>query len=289
MILWKFLMRLYGKNTSLELENIPLGKKSTYVSKYSPDLLFSIPRELNRKQIGVSLPLPFKGCDIWNAFELSWLNSKGLPVVAMGEFLFPCESPNIIESKSLKLYLNSFNNTKFNSLNKVQTTIEKDLSLRADYPVKVKIIPLANFEVRKKSVLSGICIDDLDISCDIYAVNPEFLRTNSEKIVSEILYSDLLKSNCPITGQPDLGSVQISYTGKQIDSQGLLKYIISFRNHDEFHEQCVERIFVDIMRRCSPEKLTVYARYNRRGGIDINPYRSTDDDRPPENKCLVRQ
>ncbi len=282
-------MSLCRKNTSVEPEDIPLGKKSIYVSKYSSDLLFSTPRELRRKEIGVSSPLPFTGCDIWNAFELSWLNAKGRPVVAMGEFLFPCESLNIIESKSLKLYLNSFNNTKFNSLDEVQTTIEKDLSLRAGYPVNVKVISITDFGVREKSVFSGICIDDFDITCDIYAVNPEFLYTQGEKIVSEILYSDLLKSNCPITGQPDWGSIQISYTGQQIDRQGLLKYIISFRNHDEFHEQCVERIFVDIMKKCSPEKLTVYARYNRRGGLDINPYRSTETYELPKNLCLVRQ
>ena len=280
-------MHLYNKNTSVELENIPLGKKSTYVSQYSPDLLFSIPRELRRKEIGVFLPLPFKGCDIWNAFELSWLNSKGRPVVAMGEFLFPCESPNIIESKSLKLYLNSFNNTEFNLLNEVQITIEKDLSLRADYPVNVKIIPIT--EIKEKNVFSGICMDDFDVACNVYIVEPKFLRIGSKRIVTEVLYSDLLKSNCPITGQPDWASVQINYTGRQIDYQGLLKYIISFRNHDEFHEQCVERIFVDIMRKCSPEKLTVYARYVRRGGLDINPYRSTEDDGPLENVCLVRQ
>ena len=271
----------------MELENIPLGKKSTYVSQYSPDLLFLIPRELNRKQIGISSPLPFKGYDIWNAFELSWLNSKGRPVVAMGEFLFPCESPNIIESKSLKLYLNSFNNTEFNLLNEVQITIEKDLSLRADYPVNVKIIPIT--EIKEKNVFSGICMDDFDVACNVYIVEPKFLRIGSKRIVTEVLYSDLLKSNCPITGQPDWASVQINYTGRQIDYQGLLKYIISFRNHDEFHEQCVERIFVDIMRKCSPEKLTVYARYVRRGGLDINPYRSTEDDGPLENVCLVRQ
>lgn len=281
-------MNLRHKNTDIMLD-IPLGKKTTYVSQYSPDLLFSIPRKLNRKQIGVTSPLPFKGCDIWNAFELSWLNAKGRPIVALAEFLLPCESPNIIESKSLKLYLNSFNNTKFNSLDEVQTTIRKDLSLKADYPVEVKIILITDFKVKEKSMFSGICIDDFEVACNIYSVNPEFLHNSSKKIVSEILYSDLLKSNCPITGQPDWGSVQISYTGQQIDHQGLLKYIISFRNHDEFHEQCVERIFMDIMRKCSPEKLTIYARYVRRGGLDINPYRSTEDDAPLENVCLVRQ
>ncbi|KPJ67161.1 MAG: NADPH-dependent 7-cyano-7-deazaguanine reductase [Coxiella sp. DG_40] len=282
-------MSLYHKNTSVALEDIPLGKKSTYVSQYSPDLLFSIPRELKRELIGVSSPLPFKGCDIWNAFELSWLNARGRPIVALGEFLFPCESPNIIESKSLKLYLNSFNNTKFDSLNKVQETIKRDLSVALNYPVKIKIISTTDFRVREKSVFSGICIDDFDVACNVYTVEPKFLHISNKKIVSEILYSELLKSNCPVTGQPDWGSVQISYTGQQIDHQGLLKYIISFRNHDEFHEQCVERMFVDIMQKCSPEKLTIYARYVRRGGLDINPYRSTEGGGVPKNVCLVRQ
>ena len=263
----------------------PLGKESTYISHYQRDLLFPIPRKGKRDEIHVPDKLPFKGVDIWNAFEISWLNLKGKPVVALGEFIFPCESPNIIESKSFKLYLNSFTNTKFASIEMVSKTIQKDLSDFVSSPMKVKLIPIEKFSENQMKSFSGICLDELDIECNNYLVNPDFLQTENA-IVSETLYSNLLKSNCLVTGQPDWASVQIKYTGKKIQHEGLLRYLVSFRNHNEFHEQCVERIFMNIMQHCQPQQLTVYARYTRRGGLDINPFRSTEKNFPNE---VVRQ
>jgi len=260
----------------------PLGKKTTYLSQYKRDLLFPIARKLKRVEINVPEVLPFKGVDIWNAYELSWLNDKGKPMVAVGEFIFPCESPNIVESKSLKLYLNSFNNTKFSSIAAVSETIQRDLSEAAGAIVIVKISPHVILSTQKeKSALSvtennAVCLDQLDVACDTYSVNPSFLQIENDNIVAEVLYSDLLKSNCLVTGQPDWGSIQIHYVGKTIKHEGMLKYIVSFRNHNEFHEQCVERIFMDVMQYCQPQHLTVRAYYARRGGLDINPLRSTE-------------
>ncbi len=270
------------------LAEAPLGKKTAYVSHYQRDLLFPITRKTNRTKLGLSGTLPFKGIDIWNAYELSWLNSKGKPVVAIGEFIFPCESPNLVEAKSFKLYLNSFNNTAFANIDEVIATIQRDLTEIAEAPVQVRIKLVEPLAPITTQVFSGICLDQLDVKCDTYLVNPAFLQTE-DKILSEVLYSDLLKSNCLITGQPDWGSVQIQYTGKKIQHAGLLQYIISFRDHNEFGEQCVERIFLDIMQRCAPQKLSIYARYTRRGGKDINPYRSTEGSEIPENFRLCRQ
>lgn len=266
----------------------PLGKKTTYASQYQPDLLFQIPRQINRQEIGISQTLPFKGNDVWNAYELSWLNPKGKPMVAVGEFIIPCESPNLVESKSIKLYLNSFTNTKFDSIEQVRQIIQKDLSEASHADVKVTLIATDQFPEMMIKKFSGINLDHLDVTCDQYAIHPAYLSTE-EKIVSEILYSDLLKSNCLITGQPDWASIQIHYSGKKINHAGLLKYLISFRNHNEFHEPCVERIFMDIMRHCQPQSLSIEARYTRRGGLDINPYRSTDSHFSPNNIRLCRQ
>lgn len=257
------------------LNYAPLGKKSTYESHYQPGLLFPIPREAKRKEIGITGALPFKGIDIWNAYELSWLNEKGKPVVAVGEFHLPCESPCLIESKSFKLYLNSFNNTQFHSFETVASTMMNDLSQAAGIPVTVKLFALNAAPVKLIQQFTGICLDTLDITCDTYLTEPAYLSTDNEYI-TETVFSDLLKSNCLVTGQPDWGSVQISYTGRQINHEGLLKYLVSFRNHQEFHEQCVERIYMDIMQRCQPERLSVYARYTRRGGLDINPWRGSE-------------
>lgn len=266
----------------------PLGKKSTYIATYQPNLLFPITRLIKRAEIDITDHIPFQGVDIWNAFELSWLNKKGKPMVALGEFIFPCDSPNIIESKSFKLYLNSFNNSSFKSINEVAHAMQHDLSNAAGCAVNVTLSDIDNYTPIMKQTFSGICLDKLDISCDTYHVNSDFLKTE-HTIVTETVYSDLLKSNCLVTGQPDWGSIQIHYVGKQIQHEGLLKYIISFRNHNEFHEQCVERIFMDIMRCCMPEKLTVFARYTRRGGLDINPLRSTESINQLSNIRLCRQ
>lgn len=265
-----------------------LGKKNTYISQYQRDLLFPIPRKLKRDEIGIPASLPFKGVDVWNAYELSWLNTKGKPRVAVGEFIFPCESVNLIESKSFKLYLNSFNNTKFNSWVEVRQTLMQDLSVAVGAEVSVKLVLVNEFSRQDVTHFSGTCLDHLEITCDTYTVAPHFLLTE-EMIVSETLYSDLLKSNCLVTGQPDWGSVQINYTGKKIQHAGLLKYIISFRNHNEFHEQCVERIFMDIIKHCAPHIISVEARYTRRGGVDINPFRSSTSMNIPINNRLSRQ
>jgi 7-cyano-7-deazaguanine reductase len=266
----------------------PLGKISDNISKYQPDLLFPIPRKSKRDEIHVPAILPFAGNDVWNGFEISWLNQKGKPLVAVGEFIFPCESPHIIESKSFKLYLNSFNNTEFESLEIVMATMVSDLSVAVGADVYVKLIPVAHFPKHVIETFSGINLDLQDIACDTYIVTPGYLSTEAS-IVDEVVFSDLLRSNCLVTGQPDWGSVKIHYLGHKINHAGLLKYLISFRNHVEFHEQCVERIFMDIMTHCQPEKLSVEARYTRRGGLDINPYRSTEKDFRPANVRLCRQ
>jgi 7-cyano-7-deazaguanine reductase len=281
---YNVLMKRVKKNM---LES-PLGKTTTYTSDYQRDLLFPIPRKIKRDEIHVPEILPFKGVDIWNAFELSWLNLKGKPVVSLGEFILPCESPNILESKSLKLYLNSFTNTKFASIETVSQIIQKDLADFILAPVQVKLIPIEHYSENQIKSFDGFCLDELDVECSDYLVNPTFLETENDN-VSETLYSNLLKSNCLVTGQPDWGSVQIHYTGKKIKPEGLLKYLVSFRNHNEFHEQCVERIFMDIMQYCQPQQLTVYARYTRRGGLDINPFRSTEKNFPDDITRQCRQ
>lgn len=253
-----------------------LGKKTSYEAHYNPDKLFPIPRQLNRDKIGVTQPLPFFGIDIWNHYEVSWLNQKGKPMVALAEIIYSADSPNIIESKSMKLYFNTFNNTSIENENILQTRIENDLTSRVGSPVTVKIIPLKNFPEEKIwRGFQGICLDDLDIACSVYQYDPALLSTENETVQEEVLYSDLLKANCLVTDQPDWASVQITYRGKKINREGLLRYIVSFRNCNEFSETSVERIFMDIMRYCKPEELTVYSRYTRRGGLDINPIRST--------------
>jgi 7-cyano-7-deazaguanine reductase len=266
----------------------PLGKVSSYIAEYQPGLLFPIARKMKRDEIRVPDALPFVGFDVWNGFEISWLNDKGKPEVAIGLFIFPCASPNIIESKSFKLYLNSFNNSRFTSISIVMGIMKQDLSVAAGAPVLVDLISVAEFAEQKIEKLSGINLDSQDIVCDTYLVKPEYLVTTSER-VEEVLFSDLLKSNCLVTGQPDWASIQVGYQGNKIDHEGLLKYLVSFRNHNEFHEQCVERIFMDIMRYCKPTKLTVDARYTRRGGLDINPFRTTEKNIVPVNVRLARQ
>lgn len=252
-----------------------LGKKSEYDSHYNPDKLFPISRKVKRDEIGVPDALPFHGLDLWNHYEVSWLNQKGKPIVALAEIIYDCETPNIIESKSMKLYFNSFNNYQFENESIVKQTIENDIAERVGGAVTVSLfaLPLNDGAIQFAN-LSGTCLDNLDIECKTYEIDTSYLKTEENEI-EEVLVSNLLKSNCLVTNQPDWGSVQITYKGKKINHEGLLKYIISFRNHNEFHEQCIERIFMDIMKHCQPEHLTVYGRYTRRGGLDINPLRST--------------
>ncbi|QFU23699.1 NADPH-dependent 7-cyano-7-deazaguanine reductase QueF [Shewanella eurypsychrophilus] len=272
------------------LDGLTLGKATGYQAEYDASLLQGVPRKLNRDAIELTDALPFHGTDIWTGYELSWLNAKGKPVVAIAEFYLSFDSKNLIESKSFKLYLNTFNQTKFENIELVQTTLAKDLSSCAEGEVIVKVLEPKHFTSQRIVELPGTCIDDLDIEVDDYNFNPQYLEnsTDEKATVAETLNSNLLKSNCLITSQPDWGSVMIRYQGPKIDREKLLRYLISFRQHNEFHEQCIERIFVDLKRFCHCAKLTVYARYTRRGGLDINPYRS-DFENPPESHRLARQ
>ncbi len=264
----------------------PLGQETVYVNQYDPALLYPIRRDLNWEAKGIKRSsLPFRGLDIWNAYEVSWLDAGGKPVVRLAEFRIPASSPCIIESKSFKLYLNSFNLSRFAQESEVRERMQADLSAAAGAPVQVKLIPLT--QAVEVSQLKGRCLDDLPLQVEHYSPAPELLNA-SGPVTEETLVSHLLKSNCPVTGQPDWASVQIRYKGAQIDHKGLLAYLISYREHGDFHEQCVENIFMDIWQRCRPQKLSVYARYVRRGGLDINPYRSSINDEP-QNLRLSRQ
>ncbi len=303
----------------------PLGQASAYADQYDAALLFPIARAGKRTEIGIAAThtanktVPFFGADLWTAFELSWLNLRGKPQVALAHFTVPCETTNIVESKSLKLYLNSFNNTRFADADAVKARLRADLSeavwrnvdttdadvqANANEPrapaatappsIGVRLLLPELFDREPVYELDGLSLDRLDVECTRFTPAPELLRARSseaeaEAPVSEVLSSNLLKSNCLVTGQPDWASVQISYTGAPIDQEGLLKYLVSFRNHNEFHEQCVERIFMDIWQRCQPLKLAVYARYTRRGGLDINPFRTSYPQALPGNTRTARQ
>ncbi|BBQ29522.1 NADPH-dependent 7-cyano-7-deazaguanine reductase QueF [Aeromonas caviae] len=270
------------------LQGLSLGQQSAYISQYTPSLLQPVPRSLNRDDLGLRGELPFQGCDVWTLYELSWLNAKGKPVVAIGEVFVPATSPNLIESKSFKLYLNSFNQTRCDSLEAVQALLVQDLSGCAGAPVSVTLFTLDQAP-HQIAQLPGECIDNLDIEVDGYEFDATLLQgAAGREIVEETLHSHLLKSNCLVTSQPDWGSVVIHYRGPRLDREKLLRYLISFRQHNEFHEQCIERIFTDLKHFCAPEQLTVHARYTRRGGLDINPFRS-DWEPVPANLRLIRQ
>jgi 7-cyano-7-deazaguanine reductase len=288
-------------------ENSQLGKSSSYIDQYDASLLFPIPRSGKRAEIGIEASAPFFGADMWTAFELSWLNLRGKPQVALAHFTVPSDTLNIIESKSFKLYLNSFNNTRFADVDAVKAVLRTDLSEAAwrdtsrstgavasdkgpPSTIGVRILLPELFDREPVYELDGLSLDRLDVECTRYTPAPELLQVEpGDAPVSEVLVSNLLKSNCLVTGQPDWGSVQISYTGSAINQEGLLQYIVSFRNHNEFHEQCVERIFMDIWTRCKPLKLSVYARYTRRGGLDINPFRTSYPQSLPGNTRTARQ
>ncbi|WP_413113753.1 NADPH-dependent 7-cyano-7-deazaguanine reductase QueF [Thaumasiovibrio sp. DFM-14] len=272
------------------LSGLTLGQATEYQCHYDASLLQPVPRSLNRDDLNLGEALPFTGYDIWTLYELSWLNNKGLPQVAIGEVRLPANSPNLIESKSFKLYLNSFNQTKFKNWQHVADTLQTDLSQCAGEHVDVTLSPLEEFDQQPIIDFGGECIDNQDIEIDNYDFDASLLSDAAQgDTVTETLHSHLLKSNCLITSQPDWGSVRIAYTGKKIDREKLLRYLVSFRNHNEFHEQCVERIFTDIMHYCQPELLTIYARYTRRGGLDINPYRTNMGKTPSDNFRLARQ
>lgn len=272
------------------LSALTLGKPTAYRDHYDASLLQAVPRSMNREPLGLyPHSLPFHGADIWTLYELSWLNAKGLPQVAVGEISLNADSINLIESKSFKLYLNSFNQTSFPDWEAVRTTLQRDLSACAQGEVSVALFSIDQLEGSPISRLEGECLDQQDISINNYEFNAGYLQgAAGTRQVEETLVSHLLKSNCLITNQPDWGSVQIRYRGPQINREALLRYLVSFRHHNEFHEQCVERIFNDLLRFCQPEQLSVYARYTRRGGLDINPWRSNVAFEPTSGR-LARQ
>lgn len=271
-------------------EESSLGKSVAYRDDYDPSLLFPIPRQPKRAELGLGEALPFHGVDVWNAYELSWLDSRGKPVVAVTEFRVPATSPHIVESKSFKLYLNTFAQTRMADAAAVQALLQRDLSAAAGAPVAVTLTEVAGFAGLRLEDLAGECIDALDVDiADYDTPRPDYLLADASVEVEETLVSHLLKSNCPVTGQPDWASVQVRYRGPRLDRAGLLRYLVSFRRHSDFHEQCVERIYTDLLARCRPQSLAVYARYTRRGGLDINPFRSSDADAVPLNGRGARQ
>ncbi len=257
------------------MTEIPLGRSTSYPASYSPELLFAIPRKENRQKLGiVEHNLPFRGYDLWRAYELSCLDNQGKPFAAMGEFIVPANSPNIVESKSLKLYLNSLNQAKFQDLESLQATISGDLSSAAGSAVIVQLYPLRHPDGFALVAPTGICLDDLAITTEVYKPTPTLLCTAPNQNVKEVIYSDLFKSNCPVTGQPDWGTVVIQYQGPAIEHASLLQYLVSFRDHEGFHEDCTEQVFQDLMKHCKPTNLSVMIHFLRRGGLEINPVRS---------------
>jgi len=269
------------------MSDSPLGRKSAFPPGYAPQVLHTIDRTAGRKPLGLSEALPFSGVDVWTAYELTWLDDGGRPVVGVLTLTFPADAPRLVESKSMKLYLNSFAMTHHDAPTTLAGVIEKDLTNAAGAPTDVKLVHAARSTSDAVGELPGFCIDYEEVKCNVYKRDPSLLNCGGDS-VRETLHSHLLRSNCPVTGQPDTGSVLISYHGPRIDTGSLLRYLVSFRQHSGFHETCVEQIFCDLKDRCSTDELTVYARYNRRGGIDINPFRS-DFEWLPEGLRLWRQ
>lgn len=261
-------------------DKLPLGHDTGYPQKYAPELLRAIPRADGRGPLGLSGDLPFRGVDIWNAWELTWLAEGNQPAVATAEIRVPADSPNIVESKSFKLYLNSFSMSRFSSPAEVAETIADDLDACIGAEATVHIHPVTRTEARGVSRLAGSCLDSLSVDCSDWEVNAELLKADRQSLIEEDLHTHLLRSLCPVTSQPDMGSLQISYRGPKIDHAGLLRYVVSYRQHRDFHETCVERMFIDLMSRCTPEHLSLHARYQRRGGLDINPFRTSSTGKP---------
>jgi 7-cyano-7-deazaguanine reductase len=271
-----------------DLTASPLGHATTYADSYDPRLLFPVERSPLRAEPGLAEPLPFRGADLWTAYELSWLDRGGKPEIAIANFVVPAQSPRVIESKSMKLYLTAFNQTRFSSSADVAATIARDLSAAAGATVDVSLIAPADFAQLAHAELSGECLDALPLTMDDYVPAPQRLVA-SGPVVTQSTFTRLFRSLCPVTGQPDYGSVQIRYRGSKIDATGLLAYLVSFRRQPGFHEHSVERMFADIWQQCSPDTLSVYARFTRRGGLDINPYRTSGPEPPPANARTARQ
>lgn len=270
------------------MDESPLGRRTEYPDTYSPEVLHAISRDKSRAALGIGPELPFRGTDIWNAWELTWLGDNGQPRVAECELRIPAASPTIVESKSLKLYLNSFAMSPFATLDGLVATIQTDLSEVTGSDVKVELKPAGALPESPVAHLPGRCIDDESVECDRFEVDPALLRADPGDEAEETLHSHLLRSLCPVTGQPDIGSVMVEYAGPRIEAAALLRYVVSYRRHEDFHEACVERMFTDIIDVCGSKRLTVYARYQRRGGIDINPFRTNVGGRAP-NLRLWRQ
>jgi len=269
-------------------EESPLGKPAPYKDQYDPALLFPIARAPDRARLGITGAVPFSGADLWTAYELSWLDARGKPEIAIARFRVPAESPSLVESKSVKLYLNSFSQTRFAGQEEVARALRDDVTRGCGSPVAVELVRPAAFARLGIDELAGESIDGLDVEMRDYSPQPDALAAGGAT-VEETLVSHLFKSNCPVTGQPDWGSVQVRYRGPKIDRAGLLRYIVSFRQHTGFHEHCVERIFVELRDRCRPERLTVYARFTRRGGVDINPFRSNWEQAPAAGGRTARE
>jgi len=259
-----------------------LRQKVEYVTSYTPSLLNSMPRASQRRSLGITDELPFRGVDIWNGYEFSWLNNRGKPEVALAQFMVPCASDNMPESKSLKHYLGSFSQTQFANRSEVMSTLESDLHIAARTPVICNLMQPDQVLRAGMTTMPGHSLDLLDVDVDDYYWNPDFLEVESDTIIRESLFTNLFKSLCPLTGQPDFATIMVLYNGRGISHEGLLRYLVSYREHAEFAEQVVERIFVDIINRCMPDRLTIQARFARRGGIDINPFRSHDDGLPQD-------
>ena len=274
-------MQIFLQDSRVTESKLPLGQNSEYPNQYDPGVLFAIPRSEARSQLADST-LPFHGSDVWNAWELTWLGPSGVPVVATAEIRVPAETANLVESKSLKLYLNSYAMTRFDAASDVAVAMTKDLRNCAGGQVSVSIFLLADTLSNNIAELPGTCIDSLPSSCDSYVVDSSLLLADDENVVQEQLHTHLLRSLCPVTTQPDIGSLGIHYQGPRIDAKSLLRYVVSFREHNDFHEACVERMFVDILDKCGAEKLSIYARFQRRGGLDINPFRSNFEADPPD-------
>ena len=274
--------------TTSDLAASPLGRATTYAERYDADLLFAVERAPQRALLELGADLPFRGVDVWTAYEASWLDAHGKPQIAIVTFEVPAESPRLVESKSVKLYMTSMNQTRFASASEVGLTIARDLSNATGATVTVTLTLPQDFATLRHAELAGDCLDELPLAAERYELSPESLAT-AGPVVDESLYSRLFRSVCPVTGQPDYASVQLIYRGVRIDRLGLLGYLVSFRRHPGFHEHCVERIFADVWRRCRPEALSVHARFTRRGGIDINPFRTSGDEPPPPNARTARQ
>jgi 7-cyano-7-deazaguanine reductase len=270
------------------LDRSPLGRATDYPDRYDPALLFPIERAAQREAIGLHGALPFGGVDLWTAYEISWLDARGKPEVAIGEFRVPCDSPALVESKSLKLYIGSFAQEPAGTIDDLARRIEVDLSRACGASVAVALASVDRSRAGVLAELPGDSIDAIAIATDAYEPDAAALSAAGPE-GEETLRSALFRSRCPVTGQPDCGDVMLRYRGRRIDRAGLLRYLVSYRRHAAFHENCVERMFVDILQRCAPQALTVYARFMRRGGIDINPFRSNFERDPPPGARTVRQ